>query len=223
MDAVLFDFTNSNKHLKSYIDSFTNGFIRGGGNLQKIDIFDIQIQECKGCTEDIFYHSEGTCRCNDEFSSFYPILKKSEFWFMVFDSERWNYLTRFINVLDRMEPLIQPSMNGETKSFSNNVLAFIFSGSNKSNSQPIVQMLSEFSMLFNSNYLGNIHRSNYDLFSLLPVSVLKEFGFEKDFENLGFELAVRGEVNSTIKERIERDIFTEDSFLKDFALLLRYL
>ncbi len=223
MEAVLFDFTDSNKLLNNYIDAFANGFIRGGGKLQKIDILKIQIQDCKGCTEDIFFLPNGFCQCNDEFSNFYPILKRSEFWFMVFDIEGWNYLPKLINVLDRMEPLFDTSLNGESISTKNNILAFIFSGGRKSNAQPIEQMLTEFSELFDNNYLGNIRRSNYDFFSLLPVSVLKEFGFEQDFEQLGFELATKGEVNSAIVKRIERDILTEDSFLKDFASLFRYL
>jgi hypothetical protein len=59
------------------------------------------------------------------------------------------------------------------------------------------------------------------LFELLPDSISSDFNFEQDFERLGFEFARTGKVDETISQRLERNLLPNDSFLKDFALLLR--
>jgi multimeric flavodoxin WrbA len=221
MEAVLLDFTNSNKIINRFLGSFLNGFRQAGGNHQSIDIFKTQILDCKGCTEDIFFQSDGNCQCFDEFSQFYPQLRERNLWFFAIDLEQRDYFPRLLNVLNRMEPLFQPNYNGDSVGAKKSIFAFIFSGSRDRHINPLVHLLKEFSQLYGYDFIGTLHRPNYDLFELLPDSISSDFNFEQDFERLGFEFARTGKVDETISQRLERNLLPNDSFLKDFALLLR--
>jgi len=221
MEAILLDLTNSNKILSRFINSFLNGFRRAGGSYKNIDLFKTQVSDCRGCTEDLFFQYDGTCRCLDEFSQFYPLLREHKFWFFAIDLEQRNFYPLFINLLNRMEPLFQPNFNGEPTEMQKFLFALIFSGSKNRDIEIVEQLMKEFSQLYRYDFLGMLHRPNYDLFELLPGVISNEFGFEEDFDRLGFELARTGKIDRTICQRLERNILPEDSFLRDFALLLR--
>lgn len=221
MDTVLLSIVeNSNSLLKSFLDAFVNGIRHSGNKIFSFNILDFQIMDCQGCTEDIFFQPNGSCKCEDDFTSIYPYLQKSQFLVFGLDLDFPETLKELDKVLLRMEPLFPAIINGTSELSSKKLFAILFSRLNISYRSKVDEHIEEFANLYNYEYLGSIHRTQYNLLERLPVSIAKSFAFEDDFSSLGLDLITTGKVNISLKERIERNLLPEDSLFREFLPLI---
>ncbi|MGC8747434.1 MAG: hypothetical protein ACP5RR_00950 [Candidatus Kapaibacteriota bacterium] len=221
MEATLLSFFNkTNSILESFLDSFVNGFRSSNGKAYEFSVFDYQINDCKGCTEDIFFQPGGECKCEDDFNSIYPFLHKSDLLILALDLEHPRILNELTKVLLRMEPLFQIPINGANELPSKKIFSILFSRSNNQNAQIAVQLIEEFATLYNYELLGIVHRSNCHLLEYLPESISKSFGFEADFFNLAQEMCKTGKLHENLRDRIEREFLPQDSLFREIVALM---
>ncbi|MCX7909557.1 MAG: hypothetical protein N2560_08590 [Ignavibacteria bacterium] len=222
METIILDFTKpTNKVLQIFLTNFSNGLKKSGSLFHQINLNDVYILDCLGCTEDIFFVSNGKCKCNDELEKVYPLLMSSQIWVFALDITESKSIEQFIKVLNRMEPIFTLSLNGDKSLPKKKVMCLLFSREGKSQPQYILNLLKEFAKLFNYDYLGSVFRTKYSLFEFMPESVINSFAFNQDYYNLAFELVTNGLLNNVIVERIQREIVPKDSFLQDILALLK--
>lgn len=217
MDTILLTIVeNSNSIIKSFLGGFANGIRNGGNKIFEFNILDYNILDCQGCTEDIFFQPNGSCKCEDDFTSIYPFLMKCQFLVFAVDLDNRDAFKELNKILIRMEPIFPVSINGISEQKSKKLLTIVFSRLNNGLKDKIEELVEEFANLYNYEYLGSLYRPQYKLLEHLPTNITKSFAFEEDFYRFGRELISTGAINNSLKERIERDLLPEDSLFRDF-------
>ncbi len=222
MEAILLDFTELlNKRLQTFIHSFSKGYQSTGSQLHLIKFQQLNIMDCLGCTEDVFFVPNGECKCIDDLSEIYPKLKNSQTWVFALDISKNETFQKFPKVLNRLEPMFPTVLNGLTSSPQKKILSLLFSKTNDGNISSLLDVFNEFSTLYNYNFLGCVHRTNYDILELIPERIINSFGFEDDYFNLASELAAKGSLNKFLQERLQRPIIQEEFLLRDILNLIK--
>lgn len=86
MNTLILDFTGKkNRIISKLINQFLLGMEVAGALPKVADIDKLTILNCKGCTEDINFVSDGDCLCEDDFCSLYPQFHRSENLVFIFD------------------------------------------------------------------------------------------------------------------------------------------
>ncbi|MCX7879370.1 MAG: hypothetical protein N2517_01785 [Ignavibacteria bacterium] len=218
LNAFLIDFADGkSQFVTKLIESFVDGLKKGGANVEILKVGKVQISKCRSCTEDLFFVSNGDCKCLDEFSSFYGEFKKSNLWVFALDITNKLFLEDFNNVLNRMEPLFRLKSNPKKKKL---LASLIFSKGRASIANNISKLIEDFAILYDYQYLGSVVRNDYGVIELLPQKTLNEFAFETDFLNLGYDLTRLNALSPTITERVARNIRPENSFINEISKLL---
>ncbi|MFN3307436.1 MAG: hypothetical protein ACK42Z_09680, partial [Candidatus Kapaibacteriota bacterium] len=79
MEAVIFNFLNSTPLLtNSLLENFIEGISKCNHPVHRINLSSMKVLDCMACTEDIWFDPNSGCKCEDELSKLYPILKKSQ-------------------------------------------------------------------------------------------------------------------------------------------------
>ncbi|ROL57744.1 hypothetical protein D9V84_03225 [Bacteroidetes/Chlorobi group bacterium Naka2016] len=221
METALLNFIEeTNSTIESFLKGFTNGINQAGAKVFELNIKHYQILDCIGCTEDIFFEPNGTCKCEDDFTSAYPFLQKSQYLVFAIDLDKQNLLKELNKVLLRMEPLFNFSFNGSLEQNTKKILLLLFSLRTSDLKPKVEEIIEEFANLYNYEYLGFLYRPDYHLLKMLPQSIARSFGFEESFTALGKELVATGKINSSIKEKIEREFLPQDSLFREIYALI---
>lgn len=222
METVILDFTDkTNERLNSLLDSFSNGIQNAGSLLHKVYLKGLKFVDCLGCTEDPFFVSDGVCKCDDDFNSIYPILKKSDLWVFALDISSKSQFKELSMVLNRMEPMFQLNFNGISSEPTKKIVSLLFSKFDNGMEDVYLNVLKEFSALYNYEYLGTVHRNKYNVFELMPESIFESLPFGREFYNLAYELATNGKLNDLLVEKLQSEIVPSDSLLSDIISFLK--
>lgn len=222
MEAVILDFIDkTNDKLNALVKNFYNGIIKAGSVAHQINLNELTFMDCLGCTEDLFFVSDGECKCDDDFTKIYPFLKRSELWVFALDVSSKKQFKELMVVLNRMEPMFQINFNGTTSPPSKKIVSLLFSKFENSSEKFFVNVLEEFSKLFNYEFLGSVLRNRYNIFELIPESIFSDLSISKDYYNLGYELASSGSLNNALVKKLQGEIIPSDSLLSDILSFLK--
>jgi len=61
-------------------ESFINGMISQNANVETVHIAGLNINSCRGCTEDLCFESSGQCQIDDDMQLLLPKLINSDIW-----------------------------------------------------------------------------------------------------------------------------------------------
>lgn len=224
METVILDFTTNTSFLINFLlDNFIKGISESKYPVHRIKLSSIEVLDCKACTEDIWFDPNCACKCEDDFSVSYPILKKSQLLVFAFDLDYRNLLKELSKVIDRLEPLFQLNYNGDSLINAKKILSLVFSRANNSLAEKVSTLLEEFSSIYNYEFLGQIHRGQIHLMELMPESIVKSLGFDLDFYKLAFDLSNGNTLSENLQSRIQRDLTPDDSVLnKIFSAYRRF-
>ncbi len=183
MNAILLDISNKpeNKYHLDLLNSLTKGLKEQKVLVEYVNISKLSISPCRGCTDDPVFLSNGKCLCQDDMQKIYPKLKTSDLWiFSFYNINNWTAQI-FINFLDRMEPLYQPSLspssNGNSHISTKGKVALISSSDSWDNSSTALYSnhLKNFVKLFNRQFIGSIFRPH-----LWAIGMLQGMGVNLD-------------------------------------------
>jgi multimeric flavodoxin WrbA len=92
-----------------YLNSFKNGLQAGGAEIKEFVIKDLEINPCYSCTAQYSFDYADKCRCDDDMNKLYAEFKATDTWIFASKIGANGNLKYLKNLLDRMEPLFQPS------------------------------------------------------------------------------------------------------------------
>jgi multimeric flavodoxin WrbA len=149
-----------------YLNSFKNGLQSGGAEIKEFVIKDLEINPCHSCTAQYSFDFADKCRCDDDMNNLYSEFKENDTWIFASKIGTNGTLTYLKNLLDRMEPLFQPSyfmeggMSGtippENKIEGKILFLSSMQESNRTFVDNIIGHIDSISMLFSKQYAGTI-------------------------------------------------------------------
>ncbi len=219
MNAVLLNFSGSNYPITNFLSSFVDGLKSGAVHIDSFEINSLQIDKCRGCTENIFFESNGDCLCEDDFRSIYPFLRQANFWLFSLNLEDKINFSKLINVFNRFEPLF--SLNG-TSLLSPKILSLIFA-ENQQNEllNKVIQEFENLALIFNAQFLGYVFRPDILTLSYLPMNLKIIPLFEEAYYRAGNSLATKGDFEKDTFEEIFTGYLPKDSLTYEIIQKLR--
>lgn len=217
MDILILDFTGKkNRIISKLINQFLLG-MEGTGVVPKIvHIDELRIVDCKGCTEDINFVSNGDCICEDDFRLLYPQFRRSENFVFIFDLENKSLWQKLFSAMNRMEPLYDFSLNSNQDGATKNIFALIFSaGNTNSTLGTLINEMETFSLLIGGKFNGYAYRPNYYELNMFDDELFKNSKFSEAFFEAGTLIAHNKPLDPTIISRIGSKIFEENSLLNE--------
>ncbi len=215
MDTLILDFTGKkNRVISKLINQFLLGMEEAGAIPKVVNINELNILECKGCTEDINFVSNGDCLCEDDFRLLYPQFRRSKNFVFIFDLENKSFWQKLFSAMNRMEPLYDFSSNDEQDGVKKNIFALIFSaGNTNSTFDTLINEMEIFSLLIGGKLSGYAYRPNCDELNIFDDELLRNSKFSKAFFEAGTSIASNKPLDPVIIGKIGGKIFDENSFI----------
>jgi len=181
----------------------------------------LNINKCKGCTEDPRFSSTGECIMVDDMKYLYPKMRNADIW--IFASPNYNNTinSSLLTLFDRLEPLFEPftiHTNGNSSNNNHSVkkkMLLISTGNqfDYTSFQKLTEHVESLSHLFNREFLGAIVRQHAWILNdheILPAAIEKYFA---DIYNAGVEIIQKGKLQKTTLNKLNKDLITKKSFL----------
>lgn len=215
MDILILDFTGKkNRIISKLINQFLLGIEEAGAIPKIVNIDELSILDCKGCTEDINFVSNGDCLCEDDFRLLYPQFRRSENFVFIFDLGNKSLWQKLLSIMNRMEPLYDFALNSNQS--NKNIFALIFStGSTNSTLSTLINEIETFSLLIAGKFGGYAYRPNYNELNMFDDEVLKNSKLSRAFFEAGALIAHNKPLDPVIASRIGSRIFEESSLLNE--------
>ena len=229
MKAIAFN--TSPRGRKGYTEKLLQPFLEGlrqtGTDLKLYYMNELDIQSCRGCTEDSAYETDGKCKCDDDMSDLYPVFRESDIWIFAAPNYPNTSSPELKKLLDRLEPLYQPvfETNGSESADEfrekekNDKIVFISTSGlwEKSAFNLIEDHLISVSMLFDKEYAGSLLRPHS-----WALEALTEMGYEpKDvYESAyqaGIEVVKNGVIPDDIRDNISRELVPKENFMNELS------
>lgn len=217
MDILILDFIGKKNRITSkLVNQFLLG-MEGAGAIPKIvNIDELNILDCKGCTEDVNFVSNGDCLCEDDFRLLYPQFRRSENFVFIFDLGNKSLWQKLFSAMNRMEPLYDFSLNVNQGEVNKNVFALIFSAGNKNTTfEVLLHEIKNFSFSIGWKFGGYLYRPNYNELNIFDDEFLQNSKFSQAFFEAGTSIARNKSLDPAITDRISNKIFDESSFLNE--------
>lgn len=160
-------------HSIEYITNLLADFIKSYGHtVHQINLQELQILPCLGCSDDPFFIPMEYCRQDDDMNKIYPILRSSEIWIFNFAVNQKKLPRQVCNFLDRLEPLF----DREEKEFlaplsgypeANQGQVYLIATSEHWSNEIFSEIINEIqtlAFLFRRNYLGEFLRPHMGIF-----------------------------------------------------------
>ncbi len=185
-----------------------------------LDISDMSINKCLGCTEGWLFESPGYCLQIDDMNEVYHYFKESDLWIFSTSINSNGVNGCFSNLLDRLEPLflmdLDEDANNPNRARNGKVVLLSFSeNSNIQYHQKLVKEFIEFCNLYNKQFVGALVRPNTKAFFKLKEMGLNSEKFYLQAKDTGRYLAKNGELNDTISVNFSFDILTQSAFIDE--------
>lgn len=158
--------------IEYFINPLKSFFEKHGHTINLIDITELNIKPCVGCSDDPFFIPMDYCRQEDDMNAIYPVLNSSEFWFFNIALNQKHLPKQVCNFLDRLEPLFDKdetaflsSTNGNQK--ANKGFVYLLSTSEYWGNEifdELKQEIQTVAFLFNREYLGELLRPHLGVY-----------------------------------------------------------
>ena len=197
--------------------SFVDGMISRNAVVDKVFIAGMNINSCRGCTEDMCFESSGNCKIDDDMQLLLPKLLNSDIWVIATPVNDKTIHSNLRNFIDRLEPLYQPYFNltnGTPKKKNGKIVLLACSNDSEiSVFDELVDNIKSVSVLLDRDFAGAILRTQ-----VWAMSALDYFGNVSDdvFKNLfiaGEELISEGKIKRTTLLEISSELVNKRSFI----------
>ncbi|HAW08210.1 MAG TPA: hypothetical protein DCW42_03430 [Bacteroidetes bacterium] len=219
--------------IKYILDPFLKSLTQSSTENVEVEVINLDqmlINECLGCSEDLFFTPQDTCRQKDDMNSVYPILRDSDLWFFAISSNLPTLPTKLLNFLDRLEPLFTEDfleMNGNGKSSSKKKFTggiFLLGTSflwDRSVFDELTFQMQSLAVLFNRELKGQILRPHYSAFieHCENDSTFKE-QILKDINYISNSILNSEKIDDSHFQSLNAPIITRDEYIRKFSEVL---
>jgi multimeric flavodoxin WrbA len=210
------------------LEPFIEGLKMAGAEVELVDTSGLYIEPCRGCTKDILYESDGTCKCQDDMQKLYPKFRESDIWVFATPANMNGSLNILMNILDRLEPLFQlpdefPDFdfpNDDIQQKGKMVLISASCTNENDGYQCMVGHFQDMSKVFAREFAGAILRPQAEAIPLLNTMNVPINDVSSAAKKAGYELVTEGKIKTETLSKISRQLLPEDSFLKEINNLV---
>ncbi len=227
MKAIAFNTSpcGKNGYTEKILQPFLAGLKESGTELKLYYTNELDIQPCRGCTDETTFESNGKCLCDDDMNDLYPQFRESDIWIFASPNYPNNISPVFKNLLDRLEPLYQPvfETNGspdyekQQEKDKTGKIVFISSGGlwEKESFNQIEDQIRSVSTLFNMEFAGSLLRPHS-----WALDALAGMGYEpKDIYEAaykaGAEVVKNGSMPADILNNVSRELVPKENFMNE--------
>lgn len=193
----------------------------------QINISDLNIKPCVGCSDDPFFVPMDYCRQVDDMNSIYPILNSSDLWFFNIALNNKHLPKQLCNFLDRLEPLFdkdETTFINSTNGYKapNKGFVFLLSTSEYWGNDIFDELKREIqtvAFLFNREYIGELLRPHLGVY--IQKYVYDNFdNFNASIEKLGASI-INNKI-STNDNRLDltKFVIEKEEFESKFAKII---
>lgn len=229
MKIIALNCGNDGESSSIILENFLNGARDEGAEIELFHSKNLDIKPCKACTSESNFESPGHCLNKDDMNSLYPKFKESDVWVFATPVNSNGSIPLFMNILDRLEPLFQPSVifaDDETESIekkSNGKIVFISSTGNKSINtfDPLVDQIKSLSILFDKEFTAALLRPQSTVLSAIESFGASTNDVFRSAHEAGRELVRNGSITENLQNKISRELIAQDSFLNEMNILVK--
>ena len=158
--------------IEYFINPLSLYFEQQGHKINHINVCELNILPCIGCSHDPFFVPMDYCRQDDDMNVIYPILNSSDFWFFNIAINQKHIPKQLCNFLDRLEPLFDKDesillseVNGN-KTTNKGYVYLLATSEFWGNEvfQELTQEIQTIAFLFNRRYLGELLRPHLGVY-----------------------------------------------------------
>ncbi len=217
---------SSNYSVTILLEQFLAGAREAGAETEVVNTEELNIEACNGCTEDLEFKSNGKCKYCDDMEALYPKFISSEVWVFAMPNCIKTRNGSFINLLDRLEPLLQfesdkafmSKLDFNHGSTKNGSIVFICSGKewDKASFKPFIRQFDELSKLHSRRFAGAIirqHDGAFEAFLQMGIPVDDILDAARD---AGRQLVINGKISSDTFKIISRQLVPRGSLIHRF-------
>ncbi len=205
------------KFTQQVFESFIDGIREHTDNLVCLDVANLEIKKCLGCTEGWLFQSPGYCLQEDDMNKIYHYFKESEMWIFSTNLTSNGLDECLLNLLDRLEPLFQPSFDNleEKRNSRNGRIVLLSFSENNSNEfhKKLIKQCEDICSLFDREFSGALIRPNTKTFMKLAEMGLNADNFFEQAKEAGRYLAKNGSFSKSVSEAFNLDILSKSSFI----------
>jgi hypothetical protein len=185
---------DKNSSSRIIINKLKEKLIQNKHIINEINVHEMTINACLGCTEDVLFQPKPYCEQDDDMNAVYPILRESDIWIFAVKQNHSNIPDHFHNFLDRLEPLFNEfSGNAENDllnlSFTEQGRVFLMAFSEHFGKEVFNELsyqIQSTAFLFRKNYYGEFLRPHLSFFI---DKYLKDNDFSSEVDKQINELA----------------------------------
>ncbi len=210
--------------IEYFINPLFNFFEQQGHTINQINIEELNILPCIGCSHDPFFVPMDYCRQDDDMNRLYPILRSSDFWFFNIVINQKHLPKQLCNFLDRLEPLFDKDESillseGNGHKVPNQGYVYLLATSEYWGNdvfQELVQEIQTIAFLFNRQYVGELLRPHLGVY--VQRYILPNFtSFNQSINKLGSSIISNNLSNSINGSDLTQFVIDKDEFENNFA------
>lgn len=200
------------------LNNLISGMKEEGAAVELVNIEQLDIKPCRGCTDKVEYQSNGKCQCEDDMTALLPKFRDTDVWIFADSLSNKHISPELINVLDRMEPLFNPLQNeqkDEAIHKRKQFLAFLSASAefDIETFSPAVDHFKSLSKVFDCHYAGSVLRPHsWALNSMNEID-----GKTKDVieavKEAGRQIVCFGKISHETQKAVSRELFHKKSFI----------
>ena len=202
------------------LNHFVDGMKSAGADVQVLCTENLNIEQCKACTEDPNFESNGTCRITDDMQTIYPMLLKSDIWIFATPNSPYSINKNLLKLLDRLEPLFEPCIsftNGTTVKYKECTgKVALLSASDEWDITAFDNLIEHFdstSILFGREFVGSVLRSHAWALNTNVLENKETTSILNSVYQAGKELIELGKFNDETLQKVNQELVSHKSIL----------
>ena len=197
--------------------AFINGILAQNAEVDVVNITGMNINSCRGCTEDLCFESSGKCQIQDDMQTILPRLVDSDIWVIATSVKDNSIHINLRNLIDRLEPLYEPAFNmlngTSSKKAGKIVLLACSSDSGTEVFNEIINDIKSVSVLLGRDFAGAILRPHTRALSALDYFSNFSENIYSNITLAGEELIRNGKISRNTILNISSELTTKNSFI----------
>lgn len=219
-------------NLNNFLKPFKQALSTNSNEIYEINLHEMTINACLGCTEDILFEPKPHCTQDDDMNSVYPILREADLWIFAIKQNHIDVPDKIQNFLDRLEPLFNDNIDLQNlhvfdidKPAETNKKVFLMAFSEHWGKEVFRELsyhIQSTAFLFNREYFGEFLRPHFTPF-------IEKYNSDNSFANetnsqlnkLAFDLSFGHQIENGYLNYLTRNIISKDEFEDNLKMVFQ--
>lgn len=214
------------------LNPFLDGLREKGAEIELLYVADMNIEPCRGCTNDLLFNPTGECKIHDDMQDLYQRLSECELWIFATPNYLNNVTASMKNLMDRMEPLFEPgyefnlpdaNVEKKYKKFPNGKMLLISTCGlwGMENFNMMVEQMKYVAEMFGREFVTPLLRPHAGTMTALTRMGKPMYDVYAAAKVAGEELVETGKIASETADNVAKELVSRNSFIQELVLMTR--